>query len=66
MSEITKFCITCEREGHTYLECPELSFGDILCSAFGIANIPEGKTAQEARDSVSEFISQSPTGGESE
>lgn len=44
---ITKHCISCREDGHTYLECPRVSFGALMCGAFGIP-VLFGQTPEEA------------------
>lgn len=45
---IEKYCITCKQNGHIYLECTELSFGDILQAAFGAPfGLPSGKPMEQ-------------------
>lgn len=37
--KLTKFCVSCKKDGHTYLECREQPFADMLCQAFGVPNL---------------------------
>jgi len=38
--EIVKHCITCEEDGHTYLECRKAPFASIVADAFGLPVAP--------------------------
>lgn len=33
---MTKFCITCKAEGHTYLECERVPFFNLFSAAIGV------------------------------
>ena len=34
-----KFCVSCNRSGHTYQECDCIPFGGLLCGALGLPDI---------------------------
>ena len=36
---LIKHCITCRKDGHTYLECPEVNFFSVFCGAVGVEPI---------------------------
>jgi len=36
---LSKECITCGKQGHTYLECPEVSFSSLFCGCLEIEPI---------------------------
>lgn len=36
MNDITKFCITCNKEGHHYNECPTVPFWSLVTASFGL------------------------------
>lgn len=44
---MAKYCITCHENGHTYLECPRVSFGALVAGAFGVPTL-FGQTPEEA------------------
>ena len=45
---MTKFCVTCKAEGHTYLECPRVDFFSLLEAAFGFEPVPIGGQSRES------------------
>jgi hypothetical protein len=47
MTETTKYCITCNRDGHTYLECDRVNFFDFVGAAFGLPSLTSGKTPEQ-------------------
>ena len=51
--KITKFCVTCEQDGHTYLECPEVSFLDMFMGSINMPNLMTGESANELKVRVS-------------
>jgi hypothetical protein len=51
--DIEKFCLSCKKPGHTYLECPGVNFFDMLGATLGVPNLVTGESAQELQDRVS-------------
>jgi hypothetical protein len=49
---ITKHCITCKQDGHTYLECPSLNFFDLFAASMGLPKLDTGESAQQLQDQV--------------
>jgi len=45
-----KHCVTCDEDGHTYLECPRVNFGDLLMASFGMR--PIGTTPEALREEL--------------
>ena len=39
VDKVDKYCVTCKGSGHTYTECPRVSFGSLLCGAFGVPDL---------------------------
>lgn len=40
IKKITQFCISCNQEGHTYLECEAVPFFGLVAGAFGLPTKP--------------------------
>ena len=55
---MTKHCITCEQDGHTYLECERLNFFDLFSAAARLPSISTGESAQELQDRVKAELAQ--------
>ena len=49
---LEKECVTCGGKGHTYLECPRVSFTDIVAGALGTVNFLSSKTPQEVEQEL--------------
>jgi len=47
---LKKHCVTCDVDGHTYLECPRVNFGDLLMAGFGMR--PIGTTPEALREEL--------------
>jgi hypothetical protein len=39
VSEIERYCVTCKGSGHTYMECPRVSFTSLFCGAMGVPDL---------------------------
>jgi len=55
--KITKSCISCDKDGHTYLECEEVPFFGLVAVAFGLPTKPfcgltEGELARKCEDNL--------------
>jgi hypothetical protein len=49
-----KFCITCEEEGHTYLECKKVGFFDLIAGCVGVP-LPSGKTTEQLKKDIQDL-----------
>jgi hypothetical protein len=61
---MTKYCITCKQDGHTYLECPRVNFFDLFGSALGLGSMATGESAHQLQARVKAELAQLPDNAE--
>jgi len=57
MTELEKHCTMCDKKGHTYIDCPTVSFTSLFQCAMGVEPM-FGPSSKETLDGLSEIEKQ--------